>query len=464
MRRIRRAFGRYRRIMRLGDTAIPDRIAPLAELRAAADDDAFPFEAALLAKLGVRSSAPQPVWTAAVTQALAAFRAQMGAVVRDWRQRGREPEAFARAGKSMWAIQHLTDLRRTLQSWSLLGRTTGEIRRSNRKARGIFAGHLLAHLDHVKEDRLKTGADLVVKAALGYARDAAGRWHQRYAPCDLVLFEDLTRYRMRTDRPRRENSLLMQWAHRAMPAEVEMQGELYGIEVADTSAAFSSRYHARTLTPGIRCQPLSAADLKDTWLQEQLAERGVVLEDFRAGDLVPREGGQIFVCLRRNGGLTCIDADINAAQNLQRRYWTRHADAFRLPCLPSRLDGAQVWMPRAMGKRLLGALGGWGFLQPTGHETGSCRWVPATRRQLGPVAVAADAAEAGATDTEAEEIAGLAEEANMQAGKVEVFFRDPSGSILSADLWYPGRVFWGVVSSRTTAALKRAVGLPATAV
>src|SRR6516165_7421174 len=34
----------------------------------------------------------------------------------------------------------------------------------------------LAHLDHIKKDRLKTGADLVLRAALGYARDGAGRW------------------------------------------------------------------------------------------------------------------------------------------------------------------------------------------------------------------------------------------------------------------------------------------------
>jgi len=72
--------------------------------------------------------------------------------------------------------------------------------------------------------------------------------------------------------------------------------------------------------------------------------------------------------------------------------------------------------------------------------------------------------EATTADAEAEEIAGLVEEADLQTGKVEVFFRDPSGVVLPADLWYPARGFWGIVSSRTVAALKQRVGIPPIAV
>ena len=59
------------------------------------------------------------------------MRAAMNPVVRDWRRRGKEALDFRRAGKSMWSIQHLTDLRRLLLSWSLLGRGTGEMRRQD---------------------------------------------------------------------------------------------------------------------------------------------------------------------------------------------------------------------------------------------------------------------------------------------------------------------------------------------
>jgi hypothetical protein len=380
----------------------------------------------------------------------------MSPFVRKWRRTARERQPFTYLGKSMWAIEYLTDTRRLLMTWSLLGRVTGEIRRLDRAGRGTFAANLLGHLDRAKEDRLKTGADLIVRAALGYVRDHAGRWEQRFAPCDAVLFEDLSRYRMRTDRPRRENSQLMRWAHRGVPAEVTMQGELHGLGVVETGAAFSSRYHARTMTPGVRCRPLAASDMGDAFLREALLEDGIILEQCRPGDLVPRAGGEIFACVSAAGGLIRLDADINAAQNLQRRFWTRHAAAFRLPCVPAEVGGKDAWVPRQMGKRLLGALGGYGVLRPTGHESGSCRW---ERVRAAAVRGAATSDGDVTSDLEGEELAGLAEEAEAAAGRVEVFFRDPSGVILPEALWYPSKTFWSIVRAKTLAGLKARLGL-----
>jgi hypothetical protein len=462
MRRMRRALLRYRRVMRLTGAAPKDRGAALEALaEARVEGDPFPFEEPIHTALAAQAEAPQPIWDNTVAAALRELRRQMNLVMRDWRRRGKERLDFLRAGKSMWAIRHLTDLRRVLQSWSLLGRATGEVRRMDRATRGVFASRLLAHIDNIKDDRLQTGADLIVRAAMGYVRGTAGRWEKRFLPCDVVLFEDLSRYRMRTDRPRRENSQLMRWAHRAMPGEVEMQGELYGLGIIETSAAFSSRYHARTLTPGVRCQPLAASNLQDLWLQEDLTRLGIDLAACQPGDLVPRDGGQVFTCLRSaQGELLRIDADINAAQNLQRRFWTRHADAFRLPCSPGQLDGKEVWVPRTIGKRLLGALGGPGVLHPTGYDTGSCRWEPASARRLRGLAASSADPEAEPTDLDAEELSGLAEEAEVEAGRIEVFFRDPSGVVWPADLWLPAKVFWGAVRMKTIGALRAGAWQP----
>ena len=110
------------------------------------------------------------------------------------------------------------------------------------RATGMSRGKdFLAHLEKATSlyealgDRLKTGADLLIQAARGYRRDDNGQWVRDYDPCHLILFEDLSRYRMRTDRPRRENSQLAKWAHRSMLHETEMQGELYGVHVIDTA-------------------------------------------------------------------------------------------------------------------------------------------------------------------------------------------------------------------------------------
>lgn len=454
IRGIRACFGRYRRLMRLTGAERDEREAELQDARTAlSESEPFTFETGIVDALSCSIGAAKPIWDKAVVDALGRYRTELGPVIKKWRRTGREKQNFARVGKSMWAIQHLTDVRRVLMSWSLLGRQSGEIRRLDRDGRGTFASNLLAHIDNMKEDRLKTGADLIVRAAMGFVRDKGGKWEEKHEPCDVILFEDLSRYRMRTDRPRRENSQLMRWAHRGVPGEVKMQSMLHTIEVEDTSAAFSSRYYARNGTPGIRCRALTSDDLSNTWLQADLEQDGIDLTSCRAGDLVPRDGGDVFVCLDREDRLVRIDADINAAQNLQRRFWTRHATAFRLPCFISERDSKTAWIPKPMGKRLAGALGGAGLLIPTGHETGSCRWQPETNRKERLTAISQGDAEFG--DDDEEDIAALTAEAEVESGQVEVFFRDPSGAVLPEGFWCPSRTFWGIVRGKTLSALKR---------
>ena len=285
------------------------------------------------------ASSPQPVWDQAINDCLKAYQRDFGPLVKAWRSGNRRRENERHMGKSMWAIDYLTNTRRFLMSWSLLGRASGDIRRLDRDKQGVFAAGLLDHIDHMKADRLKTGSDLIVQAAKGYIRGKGGKWEHRFEPCQIVLFEDLSRYRMRTDRPRRENSQLMKWAHRGVPLEVGMQGELYGLHIVDTAAAFSSRYHARLNTPGVRSRVLNKADFEDDFLRDMLSKDGIDLGDYQPGELVPWQGGEMFSCLDGEGALIRTHADINAAQNLQRRFWTRFAEPFRLPSILVREDG-----------------------------------------------------------------------------------------------------------------------------
>ena len=77
---------------------------------------------------------------------------------------------------------------------------------------------------HRRHGAAVAGSDLIVQADRGYIRGKGGKWEERFGPCKIVLFEDLSRYRMRTDRPRRENSQLMKWAHRGVPLTVRSFG------------------------------------------------------------------------------------------------------------------------------------------------------------------------------------------------------------------------------------------------
>lgn len=459
LRRLRRALGRHRRLLQsaMAETEEERRAFTAGWREAVATDDAWPFEDALCTELESGTTLPQPVWEQNVKNLSKHFRQEFGGVVQEWRQRTRKRSDEKFSGKSGWAIQHLTDVRRFLQGWSLAGRESGEIRRLDRETMGTFAAHLLDHLDGLKDDRLKTGADLIVQAARGFRRGGDGRWVQSHAPCHVVLFEDLSRYRMRTDRPRRENSQLMKWAHRAVPAEAAMQGELYGIVCLDTGAAFSSRYRATTMTPGIRCHVLTKRDLADPAYREVLERENAGLDvgTLKPGDVVPLPGGELFISLEGEG-LCRIHADINAAQNLQRRFWTRHGDAFRLPARKVVVGDSECWVPVRVGKRLFGALGSYGRLVPTGHDMGSCRWEPLTPKQWRTLAGAeAATSDEGVQDPEMEDLLGIEEDALEHSGETVVFFRDPSGEVLPPNLWFPSLTFWSVVKAKTVARMKK---------
>lgn len=465
LRRLRRGLARCRRVRQLIGLEGEARRLALGALRDSLTGvGSWPFESVLLDELATSAEAPPAIWDSQVNEAFVRWRNAYGLELSAWRQRTRAPSTEKRSGKSIWSIQHLTDTRRLLQGWSLLGRETGDVRRLDRERGGVFAADLLAHLDGLKEDRIKTGADLIVQAARGQVRDGRGNWEQRHRPCQIVVFEDLSRYRMRTDRPRRENAQLMRWAHRAIIGEVTMQGQLYGLHVTDVSAAFSSRFHAASGTPGLRCHALTRHDLDDPFMQELLGREvpGLDLAQAEAGDLVPLAGGEIFVAPAADGGgLVRLHADLNAAQNLQRRFWTRHGEAFRLPARRMSINDRVCWVPLRLGERLKGALGGHGMLEPTGHDSGSCRWralSPTAWRRLvgGQAEEGSEPAVAEAVDLEDEMLAELEEEILERSGEVIVFFRDPSGITLPEGLWYPARTFWSMVRAKTLASLRRA--------
>jgi hypothetical protein len=454
LRALRRAIFRTKRLYRLTDLEPEIRSEVLAT--SFPDDESaelLPHETSLQRELKNAIELPIPLWNERVNDLLRTSRHALGKLIADWRRKTRARGLGKASGKSAWSIDHLTRVRRLLQSWSLIGVASQDIRRHDRARQGVFARQLLSHLEGLKDDRLKTGADLIVQAARGYVRNAQGRWLPEYPACHVVLFEDLSRYRMRTDRPRRENSQLMRWAHRAIPDVVGMQGELYGLKVHDTGAAFSSRYHAASHTPGIRCHVLTHADLADPFFLDLIGHENPGLDTgrLRAGDRAPLAGGEWFAWPRGDGGIGTVQADINAAQNLQRRFWTRHRDAFRLPCRKMLHNGEVRWVPTALGKRLMGALEGPGWLVPTGHALESCRW-----ESLKPARWKALCGQSGADavdEADLDELLNLEEETLEQLGEVIVFFRDPSSVVLPASFWYPSRTFWGIVRQRTARGL-----------
>ena len=294
----------------------------------------------------------------------------------EWRKRTRRRSASWKdwgerrdyaGGKSVWMLEYLEAVRKLILSWNLRGRTYGQVNRQDKKQFGTVASRLLRHINKIKEDRTKTGTDLIVQAARGFLPKKTGKdWEKKHEPCRLILFENLARYLFKVDRPRRENSRLMSWSHRSILDEAKIQAQTYGMTIETTMAGFSSRYLASSGAPGVRCRYLTADDFEEglprqyvvnelEWMlgntknKELIDIQNALKEKVQPGVLVPWSGGELFATLRtettkigrRSSGKRAhiIHADLNAAQNLQRRFWSRCGEAFRISCKTDTRDG-----------------------------------------------------------------------------------------------------------------------------
>ncbi len=473
---------RRRRVDQILDPRLLDDLVPLID---AANDPRWPCEVLKIHRM----------WERALGGEIASWR-------RDSRSRGRTGALRGYGGLSFWHIEELEETRKLLNAWSCHSRDYEKdgkgVYHKNangqripkvvrpKKRFGLKPGEtpdgqdiderLLAHINQLKEDRLKVGADMIVMAALGFEyQDRHTGWQRKYPPCQMVLFEDLSRYRFRTDRPRSENRLLMKWSHREIPRTVAMQGEVFGLTIGHVAAEFSSKFRASGAqpTPGIRCRLVSQRDLDSPWFVNMIRSenrKAGRAEDWlpKPGELVPWEGGEWFCTLNPDGTLFKTHADLNAAQNLMRRFWRRYSETFRLSCQLAQLrDGSAVWIPRRLSKRLPRALN-YDFGEqavrlvpldpdlPLDPRKG-CRLEPMPLAHYRKLVSAVRPGE----QTEDEilvEMEATEEELAELSGEVTVFFRDPSGSVVRPvkghDLWLPAQVFWSRVHCAIAAKLQ----------
>ena len=376
-------------------------------------------------------------------------------------------------GKSAWAIEHLEELRKVLLQWDRHAHPASEaIRRLNRSKQGTVAGRLLRHINNLKEDRIKTTADLIVQAARGIVQCEGGGWEQCHDQVDLVLFEDLSRYRMRTDRPRRDNRQLMRWCHREVVDTVRMQAEAYGLVVADTGAAFSSQFDAVHRAPGSRCHRMTRDDLRDLgrlgddhWIAREVRNRQIPIEisALREGDLVPLPGGEEFAGLEPGGGLRITNADINAAQGLARRFAEGHTVAFRARPRETRLADEVIWTLAPLGERLAGAFEAKAVVfRETNPASG--RYLAEGFSSVSKLASALGVKAASLEDKDSEEDASGSADAleddlsvldELMGAERKTLFRDPSEQIGGGN-WCDAGPFWGMVRAEVVRRLQAA--------
>jgi len=456
----KRAVERLRDIGRLLRTDdVTTRTVRLESLRATWPSDAPPLPAV--------GDEPElrNVWE--LTEAAAGSAVHdLVAVHRDQRE---APHHAPVGGKSVWRIEHLERTLRLLRSWDRRQHPDdADVKRFDRARAGTVGGRLFTHITALREDRVKATADLIVQAARGCVY-RNGRWERRFDPVNVIVLEDLARYRFRTDRPRRENSQLMRWSHRALAGQVRMQAEVYGIAVDEAPPEFSSRYDAITGVPGVRCHCLRKRDLAELaakgeshWLARRLgtmkrqettpssgpppqARRSLLdlktLCTLPPGSLLPTGDGEHFVYPTPNG-LSVKHADLNAAQNIACRYLTGFAEPVRVVAYEVPGSAGARLTRRELGKRL----GSWFQGKAAVFEATDDGFVGkgvSSSTELPRAAGGTPTVEATEVDHDDD---GLTEELAESRTERRVLFRSPGGVIFDPRRWYEQAAFWGRVN------------------
>ncbi len=211
---------------------------------------------------------------------------------------------------------------------------------------------ILKRLDELRDQRVKQTAHGIIQEALGVRlisqknRSSQGDVHGVYEkipgrrPVDLVVLENMQRYRASQGRGKRENSALMQWSHRAILDKVKEMGEPFGLQILEVQPDYSSRFHALTGNVGFRANRIARRDSESDWaaaisakIKSKRTEKDRFLNDLflkheeamREGKtlpalLYPQDGGTDFVGMKKEGAklipLRPYQADLNAAVNL----------------------------------------------------------------------------------------------------------------------------------------------------
>ena len=211
---------------------------------------------------------------------------------------------------------------------------------------------ILKRLDELRDQRVKQTAHGIIQEALGLRliqqseRPKQGDVHGAYEkmpgrrPVDLIVLENMQRYRASQGRGKRENGALMQWSHRAILDKVKEMAEPFGLQVLEVQPDYSSRFHSLTGNIGFRANRITKKDANSDWAaaitgktkskwtekdrflndlflrHQEAAKEGVTLPAL----LYPQDGGTDFIGMKSDEGtlvpMPPYQADLNAAVNL----------------------------------------------------------------------------------------------------------------------------------------------------
>lgn len=151
----------------------------------------------------------------------------------------------------------------------------------------------------------------------------------------------------------------------------------------------------------------------------------------KVGDIIPWESGELFVTLSgaydsgRKKEMAVIHADINAAQNLQKRFWQQNP-VFRMPCKLVKYNDEEFYVPKyeSIEKRM----GKGRLVKISGFD--AYKWEDFTK-----IRIKKNSNDGIPEIEDLEKFEQVLEEAEEAQGEYKTFFVDHSGYVLSKNLF-----------------------------
>ncbi len=399
-------------------------------------------------------------------------------------------------GKTASAIDYYDRVFQLLKSWQNLGKVDMNRGMETAERTGRFLRTFKDHILSLRDDRVKVGSDLIIRAALGYRPvKSAGNSVEKdlqtgqkigwelvdgAKTCKLILFEDLASYRTSFSSDRQGNRTLMTWSHRAIVETVEKAADAYKMRVISVNADYTSQFYSENGAPGVRGFAIgrhSGRNKNDqkyapTMLQNHLlkniseSKSAEMQELFRMGThedritgFVIKAGGPDFlsVAYDENGNkvLQVVNADENAATNLQTRYlkWDKSWNKMLVKSSPD-----SKYCENAVKKNSNMFM--ISFHKNLEHEFGKNYQFKRLGNSDITFQVVSAQGEANLLNTEevredqavVDELMELSTKKNSSVVAKGTFnlFRDPSGILFNKDYYYTAQkgIFWTMVRNR----------------
>jgi IS605 OrfB family transposase len=160
--------------------------------------------------------------------------------------------------------------------------------------------NLREHISHMKEDRYKKAAHILLRTAIK-------------SNVEVIILEDLKKFRPNLERPKKENWQLMVWAILKIHDFLELQAKPLGISVRSVWPHYTSQVCSACGQPGKRASLPSKSSWEKFYKNKYGEKRRWIVEN----------GGKMFVCSNPNcvRKSRMINADINASLNLHKKFY-----------------------------------------------------------------------------------------------------------------------------------------------